>query len=58
MAKNEVINMRSRSIDVAIIDEAAKIEGKSRSAFIRDCAERAAIRVLGTTHQGADDAAQ
>lgn len=40
------INIRVRRDDLALIDQAAKLEGKSRSAFLRDSAERKAREVL------------
>lgn len=33
------INIRVRRFDLDLIDRAAEIEGKTRSAFLRDCAE-------------------
>ena len=40
------INIRVRTAELNLIDRAAEIEGKSRSAFLRDCAERAAKAVF------------
>lgn len=40
------INIRARPADVALIGRAADLEGKTRSSFLRDCAERAARRVF------------
>lgn len=43
--KEAVINLRISRQDLALIDAAADVEGKTRSAFLRDCAERAATSV-------------
>ncbi len=40
------INIRVRPRDLDLIDRAADIEGKTRSAFLRDCAEAAARKVF------------
>lgn len=40
------INIRARHATVALIDQAAEIEGKTRSAFLRDCASAAAMKVF------------
>jgi uncharacterized protein (DUF1778 family) len=42
------INMRVRRADLDLIDRAAEIEGKSRSAFLREYAEAEAIKILST----------
>jgi len=41
-----VINMRARPADIAIIDQAARALGKTRSAFMREAAEREARKVF------------
>lgn len=46
MGQEVTINVRARSADVDLIDRAADIEGKTRSAFLRDCAERTARKVF------------
>jgi uncharacterized protein (DUF1778 family) len=40
------INIRAHRKDVDLIDRAAEIEGKTRSAFLRDCASEAARKVF------------
>jgi uncharacterized protein (DUF1778 family) len=40
------INVRATAKDLALIDNAAEVEGKTRSAFLRDCAEAAARKVF------------
>ena len=40
------INIRVRPRDLALIDRAADVEGKTRSSFLRDCAEAAARKVF------------
>jgi uncharacterized protein (DUF1778 family) len=47
--KAATINVRARSADVALIDQAARILGKSRSEFIRYAAEVRARRILELT---------
>lgn len=42
------INVRVSRRDLGLIDRGAEIEGKTRSAFLRDSAEAEAIRVLQT----------
>lgn len=45
--RNEVtINIRAHRKVLDVIDQAAEIEGKTRSAFLRDCAEAAARKVF------------
>jgi uncharacterized protein (DUF1778 family) len=44
--KQTTINIRSHSATIALIDKAADIEGKTRSAFLRDCAIVAAMEVF------------
>lgn len=46
MRKDVVVNMRVRKTALGVIDKAAEIEGKTRSAFLRDCAQRAAADVV------------
>lgn len=48
MIWNVVINIRAASSIVTLIDRAAAVEGKTRSAFLRDCAERSARSVFPT----------
>ena len=40
------INIRVSRRDLALIDKGAEIEGKTRSAFLRDTAEAYALRIL------------
>jgi uncharacterized protein (DUF1778 family) len=40
------INIRASRADLGLIDSAAAIEGKTRSAFLRDCAQAAAMKVF------------
>lgn len=40
------INIRVRKRDLELIDRAAETEGKTRSSFLRDCAEAAARKVF------------
>lgn len=47
--KKAVINMRARRFDLDLIDQAAKVLGKTRSEFIRNAAEVRAMRVLEIT---------
>jgi uncharacterized protein (DUF1778 family) len=44
--KEVVINIRTSSRTLDLIDRAAEIEGKNRSAFLRDCAAEAAKAVF------------
>lgn len=44
--KDAVINVRVSKRDLALINQAAEIEGKTRSSFLLDCAERAARAVF------------
>lgn len=44
--KKTVINMRARRSDLDVIDQAARVLGMSRSAFIRTAAEVRARRVI------------
>jgi uncharacterized protein (DUF1778 family) len=44
--KDAVINVRVSNRDLALLDQAAEIEGKTRSTFLLDCAERAARAVF------------
>ena len=44
--KDAVINVRVSKRDLALLDQAAEVEGKTRSAFLMDCAERAARAVF------------
>lgn len=46
MKKDTVVNMRIRFSDLELIDHAARVEGKSRSEMLRECAERAALAVF------------
>ena len=46
MAKDAVINVRVSKRDMALIDQAAEVEGKTRTTFLLDCAERAARAVF------------
>lgn len=46
MAKDAVMNLRLSKSDLALIDSAADIEGKARSAFLLECARKRAIDVL------------
>lgn len=46
MMTETMINIRARSADLRLIDQAAEIEGKTRSAFLRDCASKAALKVF------------
>lgn len=46
MPKDAVMNLRVSKRDLALINQAAEIEGKTRSAFLLDCAERAARAVF------------
>jgi uncharacterized protein (DUF1778 family) len=40
------INIRVHHSRLDLIDRAAEIEGKTRSAFLRDCASAAALKVF------------
>jgi uncharacterized protein (DUF1778 family) len=42
------INIRVSRRDLRLIDHGAEIEGKTRSAFLRDSAEAYAIKILQT----------
>lgn len=46
-----VINIRANRRSLDLIDQAAEIEGKTRSAFLRDCAATAAMRVFEKPRQ-------
>lgn len=46
MRNEAAINIRVSRRDLNLIDRAAEIEGKTRSAFLRDCAEREARKVF------------
>lgn len=46
MAKETTVNIRAHRRVLRLIDRAAEIEGKTRSAFLRDCAEAAARKVF------------
>ena len=46
MQNQVTINIRANHKTVDLIDRAAEIEGKTRSAFLRDCAEQAARKVF------------
>jgi uncharacterized protein (DUF1778 family) len=47
---NGIIQMRVSRADLEKIDQAAAILGKTRSAFIRQCAETAAWRTLNIAY--------
>lgn len=46
-----VINIRANRRALDLIDQAAEIEGKTRSAFLRDCATDAAMKVFEKPRQ-------
>lgn len=46
MGQEAVMNIRVSKRDLALIDQGAEIEGKTRSAFLRDSAEAYAMRIL------------
>jgi uncharacterized protein (DUF1778 family) len=50
--KEVTFNVRARRSDVALIDAAAKILGKSRSAFIRESVEEDARAALKNAEAG------
>jgi hypothetical protein len=45
---SEAINLRIRKQDKYLLQQAAEIEGKTLSTFLRDCAYKAAHEVLST----------
>lgn len=44
--KDHPLSMRLRAADIAIIDRAARLRGRSRTDFVRDAAVRAAEEAL------------
>lgn len=46
MRTEATINIRVSRRDLKLIDQGAEIEGKTRSAFLRDSAEAYAIKIL------------
>jgi uncharacterized protein (DUF1778 family) len=46
MPQEVTINVRVNSGALDLIDQAAAVEGKTRSAFLRDCAEREARKAF------------
>jgi uncharacterized protein (DUF1778 family) len=46
MAPKVMINLRAKRKDVEFIDQAAGLRGQSRSAFIREAAEKEAIKIM------------